>query len=143
MTTYQEQIQKAVDGEVIPQFWMGYFREAFREEVNDALVELCGSADMSKAALSRKIGRRPEQVSRWLNSPSNLEIDTVSDFALAFGLRPVLKLEPIAFASEPEQETPIEALDMFDGNVIAVDFSPRIVSSSTAFASKLEIANNG
>lgn len=147
MITYQEQIQKAVAGEVIPSFWLGYFREAYREDLNDQFVQLCDALEMSKAALARKIGRRPEQVTRWFNSPSNLEADTVSDLALACGFRPVTRLERITFPSSSKKAATAPAQAAPTGNVVAVDFGAGSVlsstASSTAFASQFEMAANG
>ena len=96
MTTYQEQLEKAISEDVIPAFWLGYFREAFRESVNDQFLELYQAAaaqkGLTKKDIARKLGRRPEQITRWLAAPNNLEIDTVSDLALALGCAPVFGL---------------------------------------------------
>ena len=137
MTTYREQIQSAVAGKVIPPFWLGYFREAFREEINDQLLELCSSGDLSKAELARKIGRRPEQVTRWMNAPSNLESDTVSDFAFAFGCRPRMSFEKIAFdqaATQKHAQTETNA-----ENVVNLDAVRELrAASSSTYVMKLQ-----
>ena len=98
MTTYQQQIEKALSEDVIPSFWLGYFREAFREAINDQLLELYRAAStrgINKKIVAQKLGRRPEQITRWLAAPNNLEADTISDLALALGCVPVFGLEKI------------------------------------------------
>lgn len=112
MTTYQPQLRKALSERVIPAFWLGYFREAYREQINSQLIELCAAAAAARGGVSRKdiaekIGRRPEQVTRWLASPGNLESDTVSDLALAFGCRPIVRLEKIHCDETSQQRHPL------------------------------------
>lgn len=127
MTTYQEQFQKAVAGETIPPYWLGYFREEHREALNEQLIELLRAAGLSQVTLAKKIGRRPEQVTRWINSPSNLEADTISDLALAFGYRPRVNWEPIAFKATQAKgsaASPASRVVASDGNVVEVDFAP-------------------
>jgi hypothetical protein len=38
---------------------------------------------LTRAKLARRMGRRPEVVTRWLRSPGNWRLDTLSDFLLA------------------------------------------------------------
>lgn len=99
MTTYQTQIARALSEEKIPSFWIGYFREIFRSELHDQLLEIYSSVkdDVTKKEIATKLGRRPEQITRWLSSPSNIETDTISDFALVFGRRPRVTFEEIKF----------------------------------------------
>jgi transcriptional regulator with XRE-family HTH domain len=41
------------------------------------------SKGLTKATLARRLGKAPEQITRWLASPGNLRLDTVSDILLA------------------------------------------------------------
>jgi transcriptional regulator with XRE-family HTH domain len=38
---------------------------------------------LTQADIARRLGRRPEQIHRWLGSPANCTTDTVSDLLLA------------------------------------------------------------
>ena len=109
MTTYLSQLKNALAEKIIPAFWLGYFRENFRSEVNDQLVELFHATGLSKADLARKLGRRPEQVTRWLAAPSNLGLDTVSDLALALGCVPKLNLEKVGCDKPSQKRHPFSA----------------------------------
>jgi plasmid maintenance system antidote protein VapI len=139
MTTYQEQFQKAVEAEVIPTFWLAYFREAFRETINDRLLDLIDSEEITRGAIARKIGRRPEQLTRWINSPANLEADTISDLALAFGCEPKITFEMVSFDSA-EDEEPSEEIG---AQVLSLDEWRSALSDAGSYEFKLETATNG
>jgi hypothetical protein len=71
------------------------------------LYEVCKSNNgYSRADFAKKIGRRPEQVTRWLSAPSNLEADTISDMSLGLGVIPKLVLEPIDSLFAQQQSIP-------------------------------------
>jgi hypothetical protein len=89
---------KAISEGEIQQYWVSYFREHYRGLVHDQILEAFDAwkrQGNNRATLAKKLGRRPEQVTRWLAAPSNFEIDTVSDIALAMGCLPTITLEPI------------------------------------------------
>lgn len=100
MTISQAQLDQALSESEINKFWLGYFQESFREELHAQLLEMFefwkSSKGVSRADLARKIGRRPEQVTRWLSAPANLEADTVSDMALGMGFLPRVRFEPVS-----------------------------------------------
>lgn len=99
MTISQTQLDQALSEPILPRFWRGYFQEAFREQVQQQLLEhfeyLKGKTGLSRSELARKIERRPEQVTRWLSSPTNLESDTIADVALGMGLVPKITFEAV------------------------------------------------
>lgn len=85
----------ALNESVIPGFWIAYFRERFRGEINEVIANSFSASGLTKADLARKLGRRPEQITRWLSAPCNLEADTISDLCLALGLVPRMSLYKI------------------------------------------------
>ena len=60
----------------------------------------------TRADLARRLGKRPEQVTRWLAGPGNLKIDTLSDLLLAMGHELVIEVRPIdnRLRADPETE---------------------------------------
>jgi hypothetical protein len=66
-----------------------YYRRRQQNNVFAALTELfaeqAGSGAISKKELAEMLGKDPSQITRWLSSPSNLELDTISDMLLAMG----------------------------------------------------------
>lgn len=98
MTTSLTRVMNAIKEPAISKYWLAYFRENFRGVINDQLLEAFESSGITKADIARKLGRRPEQVTRWLSAPGNLETDTISDIALAFGLVPKIGFEKVGEA---------------------------------------------
>ena len=111
MATSHSQLMNAISNEEIQPFWVAYFREHFRGLVHDQLLEtfeVWKCQGNNRATLAKKLGRRPEQITRWLAAPSNCEIDTVSDIALAMGCMPKVTLESVdkqpALHNGPQQD---------------------------------------
>lgn len=71
----------------IPKGKLAYFRERQRNRLYDFIIghflEKEQKEGLTKAALAKRMHRRPEQVTRWLNSPGNWTLDTLSDLMLA------------------------------------------------------------
>lgn len=63
-----------------------YFRGRLRARMHEVILSVFLNRKkdgLTKAELSRRLGRAPEQVTRWLAAPGNLRLDTVSDLLLA------------------------------------------------------------
>lgn len=97
MTTSQTQLRDELAKPKIRPFYLGYFQESYREQIHAALVELFETAKggLTKGSWATKANKRPEQVSRWISSPSNYEADTISDLALALGYVPRVTFEKL------------------------------------------------
>jgi hypothetical protein len=72
----------------IPEEILAYFRAMFRDQLHDLILEEFLSQkglrhDLTQAAIARRLGKRPEQVNRWLGTAGNMTADTVSDLLLA------------------------------------------------------------
>ena len=86
----------AISADVIPVYWVSYFREYTRGMVHDELLETFDCLrDRNRASIAKKLNKRPEQITRWLSAPSNLEMDTIADLALAMGCVPKVTFEPV------------------------------------------------
>ena len=69
MTISLTRVMIAINDSKISKYWLGYFRENFRGEINDHLLEFFHASVFTKADIARKLDRRPEQITRWLSSP--------------------------------------------------------------------------
>lgn len=75
-------------GETIPLGKLAYLRERTRNLLYDFIIGKFLEAEkkgLSQAELARRIGKRPEVVNRWLGSPGNWRIDTISDLLVGIG----------------------------------------------------------
>ena len=88
---------------------LGYFQGRLRNKLYSALMQLFldeKKLGFTRADLARRLGKRPEQVTRWLAGPGNLKIDTLSDLLLAMGHELVIEVRPIdnRLRADPETE---------------------------------------
>jgi hypothetical protein len=89
VTTYQTSfLSELIAGHAGPPIPVGkraYFQERLRIRVFNFLLSKFLDAQkkgLNKNVLAKRIGRPPEVVNRWLASPSNLTVDTISDLLL-------------------------------------------------------------
>jgi len=78
----------------IPVAMRAYFRGRFGNKIHELVLAEFAAQEhegkTSRAELARKIRRKPEQITRWLGSPGNWTLDTLSDLLLGMGLEPVV-----------------------------------------------------
>lgn len=95
MTTSVDQLIEASEAEPIKPFWLGYFREGLRSQIKEALAEAylewSSKPNNNQVKLAIKLGKRPEQISRWLSDPGNIRSDTLSDLFFAMGAEPFIE----------------------------------------------------
>lgn len=79
-------LSEVLDWSPIPEEKLVYFRVRLKQRLYSFLLtkfeELEKKRDFTKAQLARRIGRGPDQISRWFGNPGNLELNTVSDLLL-------------------------------------------------------------
>ena len=77
----------------------GYFHSTVRNEAHDELTRIFKEENerhgVTRAFLGRRIGKSPEQITRWMGSPGNWTLDTLTNLALALGYRPRIRFEKI------------------------------------------------
>jgi hypothetical protein len=88
MTTSQKNayLHEILGNDPIPIGKLAFFRERFRDKLYDLVLSEFLKEEkvgLTKAAIARRIGRKPEQITRWLGAPGNWTVETVSDLLLA------------------------------------------------------------
>ncbi len=78
-------LSKPVRGQAIKLFDLAFVRARNRNKAHSALLEEFAASGISRSELAKMVGKRPEQITRWLAGPGNLTLDTLSD--LVFALR--------------------------------------------------------
>lgn len=107
MTTSQPAtfLSEVISGVPIPPEKLGYFRGRFSNRLHELLldlfVELERAGKITRASLARRIGKAPEQITRWLGAPGNLTLDTVSDLFLGMGYEPAVAADNLSEQVEP------------------------------------------
>ncbi len=69
--------------ERIPLGTLGYMEARNRNRVYDLVIKEFMNSGLSQATLARRLGKRPDVVCRWLGSPGNWTLDTVSNLLFA------------------------------------------------------------
>jgi hypothetical protein len=93
-------LSETLESSRIPERQLEYFRARLMlrlyHMIQSTFQQLSKSKKgFSKAYIARRLGKGPDQITRWMNSPSNLEIKTVSDLLLAMGREPVLDIRDL------------------------------------------------
>lgn len=70
-------------GEPIPLSHLAYARARARNKAHAQLLLALKESGISRADLARMLGKRPEQLTRWLGGPGNMTIDTLADILFA------------------------------------------------------------
>jgi hypothetical protein len=85
MNTYPKTstLCKPKGADLIPVGTLGYFRARNRWQAYDLVLTEFKNSGLTKADLARRLGKRPEVVSRLLGAPGNWGLDTVSDLLFA------------------------------------------------------------
>jgi hypothetical protein len=85
---------------VIPLGDLAYFRGRLSNRIHELVLSEFAEQERknktSRADLARRIGRKPEQITRWLGSPGNWTLDTISDLLLGMGLELGLSIKSLS-----------------------------------------------
>jgi len=83
---------KAVGKEPISAGRLGYFRARLQNRLHEIVFEEFVRQEkafgLTRRALAARIGKKAEQITRWLGAPGNWTLDTVSDLLLAMNAEP-------------------------------------------------------
>lgn len=85
----QDFLSEIIGGGPIPGGKLTYFQARLSGRIHQAMLNAFGRLEREKnftrRDLARRIGRKPEQITRWFSYPGNLTLDTVSDIFLGMG----------------------------------------------------------
>lgn len=91
--------------EPLPNGVLAYFRARLSNRIHEIVLTEFAVREregcLTRAELARRIRRKPEQITRWMGSPGNWTLDTVSDLLLGMGLEPALSVQSITGTQTP------------------------------------------
>jgi hypothetical protein len=104
--------------ERIPVGTLAYFRARDRWRVYEFVLGEFQKSGLTKAELARRLGKRPEVVSRLLGAPGNWTLDTVSDLLFA-----ISGAEP-AYRAQHPLDQPRQNMQQPEWLMLAVENAP-------------------
>lgn len=139
MTTYQTVFLSELSGQsdVISDGTRAYLQERLRNRIYHIVIEefikhQIDNPEFTQVALAKRIGKRPEQVNRWLSSPGNWTIDTISDLMVGIsGAEPEIGINYLTHQA-PRNHIAPEWLNPDPIGVSQVFSLPSSVPASTA-----------
>lgn len=75
---------------------LGTVRARNKNKAHSFLLDAFKESDLSKTEVAKMLGKKPEQITRWLGGPGNLTLDTLSDLIF------VLKGQTFTLQAEDE-----------------------------------------
>jgi hypothetical protein len=85
----QDFLSDVLSADRIPAGKLAYFQTRLAGNIHQAMLKLFGRLEhlgtFTRRELARRIGRKPEQITRWFSYPGNLTLATVSDIFLGMG----------------------------------------------------------
>jgi hypothetical protein len=85
----QDFLSDVIDGERVPPGKLAYFQTRLAANVHQAMLKLFARLERDRSftrrELAQRIGRKPEQITRWFSYPGNLTLGTVSDIFVGMG----------------------------------------------------------
>jgi ParB-like chromosome segregation protein Spo0J len=106
----------------------GYFQGRLRNNLFIATLSLFlekKKSGFTRADLARRLGKKPEQVTRWLAGPGNIKIDTLSDLLLAMGHELEVNVRPI----ETRLKTNLKSAASIKSNKVSFRAQQAVASS--------------
>lgn len=83
MSLQQSPLSRPVDGASVPEETLGYVHGRSRSNAANMLLKAFRESGLTKVEVASRLGKKPEQITRWLGSANNLTIDTISSLLFA------------------------------------------------------------
>src|SRR5690349_20959525 len=137
MTTSQTSfLSEVLRGEAIPSSKLAYFRGRLANRIHELVLQEFARQEaqgrISRAELARRIDRKPEQVTRWLGSPGNWTLETVSDLLLGMQAELSVGITSLSDVSRPMEKSNVKVDVSFGGPSTELQPQHIVVAMGTA-----------
>lgn len=110
MTTLLARIQADIQAGRVPSAAAReFFRTRVRVNLHQLILQQFARLEeehgMTRQEFAALAGKRPEQITRYLNGPANMTLDTLSDLLLGLGAEPTFAARALVESAAPETET--------------------------------------
>ena len=89
ITSKKMSLEQMISNDTISPSLLTYFSERTMNRVHSFILkcylEEQTKNGLNKAKLAKKLGKKPEQITRWLETPSNLTLSTLSTLLVGMG----------------------------------------------------------
>lgn len=130
----------------IPEEEIAYYNRRLQNRVFDEVIQAFAheakAGRISRATLAKRIGKKPEQITRYLSNPSNFTLDTISTILIGLGA----ELDPtVAFLRDKPAINYAPPLIQFLDSVSAVPAQGRqiIDLGALAISTRSDTPNTG
>jgi len=89
---------------------LGYFHGLSQDEAHELVLSLflqeASETGITRAFLARRLGKSPEQITRWLGAPGNWTLETLTNLLLAMGYKPEFKAQKLSDLRQSNEHHP-------------------------------------
>jgi hypothetical protein len=107
---------------------LAYERERLRNLVHESVLkrflEASKRPEVSRAIMARRLGKRPEQITRWLGAPGNWTIDTICDLMIAMDMDPADLINQSSAGLSRSTPELVEEMRVRDAIELLTDVAP-------------------
>jgi hypothetical protein len=131
-----KEIEAGHDGPPIPPAKLAYFQERLRGRIFDFILGIFldeQEKGLTQAKLARRIGRKADVVNRWLGTPSNLTIDSISDLLVG-----IAAAEPNLSHSSLLGRAPVNYSHIDDATITDAQHHPQQKDSASAIEKAMQ-----
>ncbi len=135
-------LSEILEGTRIPLGKRAYFQERLRNRVYDLIVteflRMSEKTGLTQKELGKRVGKGPDQINRWMSSPGNWTLDTVSDLLLGIaGAELEIAITPLA--ARPKRNSHKPAWSARHDSLIT--YSVYLTNETSASTPPLSIGN--
>jgi hypothetical protein len=102
-------VESLEDAEISPVI-RGYFHGLSQDEAHEVVLSIflkeAQEHSINKAFLARRLGKSPEQITRWLGAPGNWTSETYTNLLIAMGYKPKYGAEKLADMRQSNRHNP-------------------------------------
>ena len=108
-------MKNIIDSQNLSEYDITYFRQRLKNRVFDVVItyfsRMAKREGLTQKQLAKNLGKDPSQIHRWLASPSNWKLDTISDLLLGMGAELRIDAVPINYLAEAPSADSKEGVD--------------------------------